>query len=194
MKFRTFLLMAAGVFMGMLLFGTSRTHALPDYASRTGEPCATCHVNPAGGGPRNQRGLLWVAAGRPDTVPELPGKKQPAAGGVSGADLYGDNGCGGCHGASGEGLIGPPLNQEVIPADNVTAVVRSGKGAMPPYPAEKISDDELQVLIEYVQALPAGGAAGGAPTVTGPQPLPAAEFACSENKQPATATGSCGGN
>jgi len=193
MKFRNVLLVIAGVFAGVLLFGQRPTHALPDYAARTGEPCATCHINPAGGGPRNQRGLLWVAAGKPDKVPALPGKKKPAAGGVSGAEVYKTVGCSGCHGNAGEGLIGPALNQEALPVDEVATVVRNGKGAMPPFTTEKISDEELQALVTFVHALPSGGGAA-APTEVGPQPLPAAKFVCSDNKQPAAATGSCGGN
>jgi len=43
--------------------------ALPEYATRTNEPCATCHINPAGGGQRTERGQAWVAAGKPDKVP-----------------------------------------------------------------------------------------------------------------------------
>jgi mono/diheme cytochrome c family protein len=194
MRFRNFLVVAAGVLMGALIFGQRPTHALPDYAARTGEPCATCHINPAGGGPRNQRGLLWVAAGKPDKVPELPGKKKAAPGAVSGADIYKNEGCSGCHGASGEGLIGPPLNQNVIAAETITSAVRAGKGAMPAFPPDKLSDEDLKVLIDYVQSLPSGGAEGAAPTQVGPQPLPAAKFICSDNKQPAAEIGSCGGN
>jgi hypothetical protein len=43
--------------------------AMPEYATRVGEPCATCHVSPAGGGLRNLRGQAWVASDKPSTVP-----------------------------------------------------------------------------------------------------------------------------
>lgn len=46
--------------------------ALPEYSAQTGEPCATCHVSPSGGGLRTPRGQAWVGGGKPGTVPELP--------------------------------------------------------------------------------------------------------------------------
>ncbi len=44
--------------------------ALPAYAAATGKPCGACHVNPAGGGPRNAYGEAFAANGH-----KLPGKK-----------------------------------------------------------------------------------------------------------------------
>lgn len=45
--------------------------ALPEYSAQTGEPCATCHLSPSGGGPRGPRGQAWVGAGKPGTVSDL---------------------------------------------------------------------------------------------------------------------------
>ncbi len=45
------------------------TQAMPEYATRVGEPCGTCHVSPAGGGVRNVRGQAWVAENKPNQVP-----------------------------------------------------------------------------------------------------------------------------
>lgn len=45
--------------------------ALPEYSAQTGEPCATCHVSPSGGGTRSPRGQAWIADGKPISVPEL---------------------------------------------------------------------------------------------------------------------------
>lgn len=51
---------------------TSRTsQALPEYSAQTGEPCASCHVSPSGGGIRTPRGQAWVGLGRPGNVPDL---------------------------------------------------------------------------------------------------------------------------
>ncbi len=68
----------------MLVFAAHTTQALPEYAAQTGEPCASCHASPAGGGIRTARGQAWVAASRPGTVPpteealSLLGVKLPA--------------------------------------------------------------------------------------------------------------------
>jgi hypothetical protein len=45
--------------------------ALPEYSAQTGEPCATCHLSPSGGGPRGVRGQAWVGSGKPGMVPAL---------------------------------------------------------------------------------------------------------------------------
>jgi mono/diheme cytochrome c family protein len=57
----------AGVLL--IIFGVSSARAMPEYAATTGEPCATCHVSPAGGGLRNVRGQAWVASDKPAVVP-----------------------------------------------------------------------------------------------------------------------------
>lgn len=44
--------------------------ALPEYSSQTGEPCASCHISPSGGGPRGPRGQAWVGSGKPGEVPD----------------------------------------------------------------------------------------------------------------------------
>ena len=55
----------------LLLVVTRPTKALPEYSAQTGEPCATCHISPSGGGLRTPRGLAWVGNGRPGAVPAL---------------------------------------------------------------------------------------------------------------------------
>ncbi len=44
-------------------------NALPFYAQRTGLPCAQCHLNPRGGGPRNAFGRAFARNGH-----QLPGR------------------------------------------------------------------------------------------------------------------------
>ena len=37
--------------------------ALPAYAAKEGKPCGYCHVNAAGGGPRNDKGKAYETNG-----------------------------------------------------------------------------------------------------------------------------------
>jgi mono/diheme cytochrome c family protein len=64
----TSLLLAALI---MALIPNSTARALPEYSAQTGEPCATCHISPSGGGPRGPRGQAWVASSKPGAVPDL---------------------------------------------------------------------------------------------------------------------------
>ncbi|MBI5304570.1 MAG: hypothetical protein HY868_20720 [Chloroflexi bacterium] len=50
---------------------TPTANAMPEYATRTGEPCGTCHTSAAGGGLRSPRGQGWVAQTKPSAVPTL---------------------------------------------------------------------------------------------------------------------------
>lgn len=56
--------------LALTLIPNSSAKALPEYASQTGEPCASCHISPSGGGPRGPRGQAWVASGKPGAVPD----------------------------------------------------------------------------------------------------------------------------
>lgn len=65
----TILCGAAGVATAILIAGAAVTlsprqaQALPAYAAQTGFPCGKCHVNPAGGGPRNAYGEAFAKNG-----------------------------------------------------------------------------------------------------------------------------------
>lgn len=184
---------ALGVLVGVLVFAARPTaHALPEYAARTGQPCATCHVNPAGGGPRTLRGLLWVAQGKPDQVPPLPGgEEKPGAAALDGQALFEKLACSGCHGPRGEGGVGPALNRAELPADEITQVVRNGRGAMMPFGSDVLPDAELEALIQYVQALGRGEVEAG--PVLEKRPLSPAQLTCGDSSKTGRST-DCGGN
>jgi cytochrome c6 len=66
--------------------------------------------------------------------------------------------CGVCHtlsAAGTSGTIGPSLEELKPDAERVARVIRSGIGAMPPYP--KLSDADVKALAEFV-ARSTGGA------------------------------------
>jgi hypothetical protein len=54
---------AALLLAAALLVAPRSASALPAYAQKEGKPCAYCHVNPAGGGPRNAKGKQYEANG-----------------------------------------------------------------------------------------------------------------------------------
>ncbi len=183
-----------GVLVGLLiLIARPTAHALPEYAARTGQPCAVCHVNPAGGGPRTERGALWVAQGKPDEVPALPTAEgeQESAAAPEGRALYTKYGCAGCHGPEGEGGLGPALNQPGVTADAITQTVRNGQGNMMAFDADALSDAELETIVQVVLALGRGEAEPG--PVPGTRPLPPAQPGCQEKSDGARRL-DCGGN
>ena len=55
----------------VLLVIAAPSSAMPEYATQLGEPCATCHISPAGGGLRSARGQAWVAQEKPGAVPSI---------------------------------------------------------------------------------------------------------------------------
>ncbi|GEM_PF-3004700 len=169
------LLLLAGVLVGLVLLSPRQVvQAYPEYAARTGQPCGTCHFNPAGGGPRTPRGELWVISGKPDVVPPLPGEEPEAQATVEippeladvpdealagGAQLYELFTCGNCHGPQGEGSTdAPALNREILSAELITRTVRTGPDIMPAIPENLLPDDQLEALVLYVQNLATGRA------------------------------------
>ena len=181
----TLILLAVGtIFVAGLMTKERPAHALPEYAARTGEPCATCHVNPGGGGPRTLRGLLWAGSGRPDQVPILDVLTAPGV--EDGPELY-DIACAGCHGFAGEGLFGIALTGSGLSESKIRSTIERGRerSGMPAFESQ-FSDDQLQSLVAFVTGIASGSLE--------PQPnsyaLPPAEFTCN----PAPGTEKCGGN
>lgn len=175
------------VFVSMAIASWSEpVYALPEYAEHTGETCATCHVNPGGGGPRTLRGALWAAKGKPDKVPALPGVLL-APGVTDGAELY-QIACSTCHGPNGEGLVGVKLAHSSVGNDGIIRFfilrgqLRSG---MPSFDG-MFTESQLQALVSYVVAMANG-------TIEIPQPeypLQPPQLKCTEYSSPET----CGGN
>lgn len=175
------------VIISIFLFFWSFTpgHALPEYALRTGEPCATCHVSPGGGGPRTLRGMLWSARGKPDMVPDLPNLL--LAPGISNGDELYEIGCSSCHGKNGEGLFGVALINSGLSDSKIRSQILAGRvrSGMPAFKG-KFTNDQLDSLVTYVAGL-AGGSIMPAPDS---YPLGAGHLTCS----PSSPNSTCGGN
>jgi hypothetical protein len=56
--------LVAGLIAAAALIATPQNaQATPQYAAKEGKACGYCHVNPAGGGPRNAKGKQYEANG-----------------------------------------------------------------------------------------------------------------------------------
>jgi len=148
-------------------------HAFPEYSQNTGEACATCHVNPGGGGPRTLRGALWASQGRLSDVPALPNVLL-APGIKEGWELY-EIGCSTCHGLKGEGLFGREIANTGLPAGKIRTNIVNGriKSGMPAFKG-MFTDPQLQALVDYTLSL----ASGKAEILPAEFPLAAPSFEC----------------
>ncbi|MBI5350207.1 MAG: cytochrome c [Chloroflexi bacterium] len=171
--------LVAVVLLSVMMIGNVPTaHALPEYASRTGEGCATCHVSPGGGGPRTLRGLLWGARGKPDKVPTLPGVLiAPYVN--DGAELY-DIACAACHGKKAEGLFAIGLVGIDISKVSVRSFIERGitRSGMPSFQGQ-FTDDQLSALVDFVTGL----SNGSVKPLPDSYPLSPARFKCDPLKQ-----------
>lgn len=68
-----------------------------------------------------------------------------------GADVY-QRSCNGCH-PGGERGYGPALANHPHPVAEVRKVVREGQGKMPSFGEEKISHEQLEALLAYLDTI-----------------------------------------
>lgn len=93
--------------------------------------------------------LLLCACGR--TQRSAPLLSQAMPGPQESRLLFEDN-CHQCHPHGGAGL-GPALNNKPLPEFAIKAQTRKGLGAMPKFSEETLSDESLNKIAKYVQAL-----------------------------------------
>lgn len=60
-----------------------------------------------------------------------------------------------CH-TQGEGGMGPIINDKPLPRFLMRLQVRHGLGAMPAFPPERLSDEDLEAVLDYIVALRRG--------------------------------------
>ena len=106
--------------------------------------------------------LMGCASNATTTSTDLP----PAA--ADGQQVARNNGCAGCHGSQGEGLVGPPFvglfgsEVELVDGGTVTAdeayLIESIKdpaakkvaGYRVPMPTNGLSDDQVDAIVAYI--------------------------------------------
>lgn len=107
----------------------------------------------------------------------VPGAAPPKVPGGPGAQVFANNGCGGCHtlaAAKAGGVTGPNLDEVLTQADDAAAIeemivdpnAELAKGyppnVMPSNFEQLLSSKELSDLVEYlIESTPAGGKGGG---------------------------------
>ena len=81
-----------------------------------------------------------------------PPRAAPAERARRGRETYLAAGCGACHGQNAEGTdVGPSLAGHT--AEQVHQQVRSPLAQMPAYPVQQLSDDDLEMVAEYIAGL-----------------------------------------
>jgi mono/diheme cytochrome c family protein len=70
-----------------------------------------------------------------------------------GVQVWAAQNCNLCHGDQAAGRIGPKLAGTTLSADAIANIVRSGKGSMPAYTADKLSDADLAAIYTWLQTL-----------------------------------------
>ena len=74
---------------------------------------------------------------------------------AQGADTYKAK-CAGCHGASGEGKMGPALKGTQLSEEDIVAVLSKGKeGKKAPHgkPVSGLSEEQAKAVAQYVKSL-----------------------------------------
>jgi mono/diheme cytochrome c family protein len=82
----------------------------------------------------------WLQAQAPVQPPAAP------------EELWADAGCGACHGADAEGASATALAGLEAPYGEFERVVRDGTEGMPAYSADRISDEALRSMYEWLGA------------------------------------------
>jgi len=93
-----------------------------------------------------------------------------AADAAKGKIAFMKHGCWQCHGFVGQGSIatsnGRVIARTQLPLDGFKSFVRTTNGAMPPFRAAVLSDDELDNIYAYLQSLPAPKAVSDIPLLS----------------------------
>jgi mono/diheme cytochrome c family protein len=94
-----------------------------------------------------------------------------AASAEKGKTAFVKNGCWQCHDYNGQGSVatssGKVIARTQLPLDAFVSFVRTTNGAMPPYRAPVLSDDDLDDIYAYLQSLPEPKAVSDIPLLNG---------------------------
>jgi len=117
---------------------------------------------------------------------------------LAGQHAWQEQPCAGCHGADAEGDFGPKLAGTELDIDQFLALLRAGRGSMPAFAVDKVSDSEAQDIYAWLRslapptptALPTATQTPAEPTATlaPDQPTPTASPTATQTPVPPTET------
>ena len=74
---------------------------------------------------------------------------------MTGAEAYASV-CAGCHGPTANGGVGPALAGTTKDVSELQAIVREGRGQMPPTGPRDLTDEHIALIADYLKSLGAG--------------------------------------
>lgn len=115
---------------------------------------------------RVTRGASWLAVavvlagssacGSSRRDDPVKGEFKPATAQIARGEQMYKRHCDYCHPSGASGL-GPELNNKPLPGFAMRFQIRHGLGAMPAFPADSISDEDRDAIVEYLKALRKSG-------------------------------------
>ena len=82
----------------------------------------------------------------------VAGPFQPQNAALKRGEALFDRHCNKCH-VGGEAALGPGINDKPLPKFLMHTQVRVGMGAMPSFKKDEISDEEVDLILDYLKAL-----------------------------------------
>jgi mono/diheme cytochrome c family protein len=93
----------------------------------------------------------------PTATPQPATEVKPVAQSIApterGAKVWAEQNCNLCHGDQAAGRIGPKLARTSLSAEATAQVVRAGRGSMPPYKTDKLTEADLAAVYAWLQTL-----------------------------------------
>ncbi len=103
--------------------------------------------------------LIGIETGGGEAVPTSPVTTEPAGSAEAGEQVFASAGCASCHtlsAAGATGTVGPNLDETLLSATEIVAVVTNGRGTgMPPFSAQ-LSEAEIEDVASYVESSASG--------------------------------------
>jgi mono/diheme cytochrome c family protein len=96
---------------------------------------------------------IFIGACAPARQSEpVAGPFRPTTAALKRGEALFDRHCNKCH-VNGEAGLGPGLNDKPFPKFLMHTQVRVGMGAMPSFKKDEISDEEVDLILDYLKAL-----------------------------------------